>query len=84
MSGLWITERPPAQTVPGGEAMDQREFVIGSVTYEVRRMYGGERSRQELIQERVARAQMEQAAFDLTASMRYNIPSGSVRRRGEA
>lgn len=83
MAGFWITARPPVQTVAGGGAVEHREFVMGSVTYEVKRVYRGDRSREELIQQCVARAQLEQAAFDVTVIKEYNVPSGSVRRRRE-
>ena len=43
----------PGQTMVGGESMDYQELSIGSVIYEVHRIYNGSRSAEELVLERM-------------------------------
>lgn len=84
MKGLWIVEWPMAQTVAGGETVEHWECVMGAATYEISRVYGGDCTREELLQACIAKARLEQDAFDVTVPKEYNRSRGSVRRRREA
>ena len=57
--------------------MDYQELSIGSVIYEVHRIYNGSRSAEELVLERML---LEQQILPLTKGtlVRYNTLSGSV------
>jgi len=84
MEKYWIVGWPMAQTVAGGEAVEHRECVMGAATYEISRVYGGDCTREELLQACITKARLEQDAFDVTIPKEYNISRGSVRRRREA
>lgn len=44
--------------------MEHREITLGQVTYEISRVYTGERSAAELVSERAVRRLMEDPSFD--------------------
>ena len=54
----------PGQTTPGGECMEQQEFTLGQVTYEVSRVYAGSRPASELVAERLVKRLSENPPFD--------------------
>ena len=54
MENSGITCSAPAQTKPGGDAMEQQTIIMGQVTYELRRVFQGARPLVELIAERLA------------------------------
>ncbi len=54
MGNSGINHPVPAQTNPGGDAMEPQEITMGQVTYEVRRVFQGSRTIPELIVERLA------------------------------
>lgn len=54
---------PSGQTMGGGENMEHQVFPIGSVIYEVSRIYSGSRPAKELVLERMLREQPD-PAFD--------------------
>ena len=55
---------PVGQTTIGGECMEIQEITLGAVTYEVRRVYAGERTAAELVLDRMTQSQQETASFD--------------------
>ena len=47
MGNNGMNPKATGQTNPGGECMDYQEITLGQVTYEIRRVYTGERSAAE-------------------------------------
>ena len=54
MENSGINRPIPAQTNPGGDAMEQQNITMGQVTYELRRVFQGTRPLSELMVERLA------------------------------
>ncbi len=44
--------------------MEMQEITLGAVTYEVRRVYAGERTAAELVLDRMTRSRQEAPPFD--------------------
>lgn len=55
---------PPAQTTAGGGWMEQQEIQLGLVTYEIQRVYQGDRPIQELVMAQMERAGLAHPTFD--------------------
>lgn len=64
MGNNGMNPKAPGQTNPGGECMNYQEITIGQVTYEISRVYTGERSAAELVSERLAKQLSESPSFD--------------------
>lgn len=45
--------------------MDYQEITLGQVTYEIRRVYTGDRSAAELVLDRLSQAASEKPSFDV-------------------
>ena len=54
MGNNGMNPKAPGQTNPGGECMDYQEITLGQVTYEIRRVYAGERSAADLVLDRLS------------------------------
>ncbi len=54
----------PAQTTAGGGSVEQQEVQLGPVTYEIQRVYQGDRPIQELVMARLEHANLAFPAFD--------------------
>ena len=65
MGNNGMNPKAPGQTNPGGEYMDYQEITLGQVTYEIRRVYTGERSAADLVLERLSQAASEKPSFDV-------------------
>lgn len=59
-----INPPPHAQNSRGGEAMRQTDITLGEATYQVSRVFAGQRPLSELVAERLARRAAEDPAFD--------------------
>lgn len=55
---------PVGKTMTGGESMEIQEITLGTVTYEVRRVYAGERTAAELVLDRMTQDNQENPSFD--------------------
>ncbi len=55
---------PLAQTTAGGVSMEQQEVQLGLVTYEIQRVYQGDRPIQELVMAQMEHAHLAHPAFD--------------------
>ena len=66
MGNNGMNPKATGQTNPGGECMDYQEITLGQVTYEIRRVYTGERLRQL----------RKNLLLTLTPTLRYNMPVG--------
>ena len=65
MGNNGMNPKPPGQTNSGGECMDYQEITLGQVTYEIRRVYTGDRSAAELVLDRLSQAVSEKPSFDV-------------------
>ena len=65
MGNNGMNPKAPGQTNPGGEGMDYQEITLGQVTYEIRRVYTGERSAADLVLDRLSQAASEKPSFDV-------------------
>lgn len=54
----------PAQTIPGGVCMEPQEVTMGEATYEVRRVYRGDRPIQELVMAQMECQHLAHPTFD--------------------
>ena len=52
------------QTIPGGEMMEVQEIKLGQVTYEIRRVYNGDRPFSELVLDRMTQGTQPVPPFD--------------------
>ena len=59
-----MKKTPAANNNAGGETMQETEFKIGEVTYEVTRVFSGEKSMGELIADRLVESYSENPTFD--------------------
>ena len=48
-----------------GDHLDYQEITLGQVTYEIRRVYTGERSAADLVLERLSQVASEKLSFDV-------------------
>ena len=64
MAARRINSAPGVQNTCGGEYMEQQEFTLGQVTYEVSRVYTGTRPASELVAERLVKRLAENPPFD--------------------
>lgn len=65
MGNNGMNPKAPGQTNLGGECMDYQEITLGQVTYEIRRVYTGERSAADLLLEHLSQAVSEKPSFDV-------------------
>lgn len=65
MGNNGMNPKATGQTNPGGECMDYQEITLGQVTYEIRRVYTGERSAADLLLDRLSQAASEKPSFDV-------------------
>lgn len=67
MGNNGMNPKATGQTNPGGECMDMdyQEITLGQVTYEIRRVYTGERSAADLVLDRLSQAASEKPSFDV-------------------
>ena len=59
-----MNPKAPGQTNPGGECMDYQEITLGQVTYEIRRVYSGDRPVSELVLDRMTQSTKPVPPFD--------------------
>lgn len=64
MAAARINLPSDAQNSRGGEAMRQTEITLGEATYQVSRVFAGQRPLSELVAECLARRATEDPAFD--------------------
>ena len=64
MAARRINSAPGVQNTRGGECMEQQEITLGQVTYQVSRVYAGNRPISELVAERLANQISENPPFD--------------------
>lgn len=64
MGNNGMNPKTPGQTNPGGECMNYQEITLGQVTYEISRVYTGERSAADLVSERLVKQLSENPSFD--------------------
>ena len=58
---------PPGKNTRGGEFfMEYQEFALGEVTYEIRRVYAGDRSVAELLLDQLTQNNKPNPSFDET------------------
>lgn len=65
MGNNGMNPKASGQTNSGGECMDYQEIILGQVTYEIRRVYTGERSAADLVLDRLSQAASEKPSFDV-------------------
>lgn len=53
MGNIGMNSSLPGQTTPGGERMEHQEITLGQVTYEIQRVYHGNRPVSELVADRL-------------------------------
>ena len=59
-----MDSQPLGQTTSGGEYMEPQEITLGQVTYQVSRVYAGDRSASELVADRLVKRLSENPPFD--------------------
>lgn len=64
MGNNGMNPKASGQTNPGGECMDYQEITLGQVTYEIRRVYSGDRPVSELVLDRMTQNVKPVPPFD--------------------
>ena len=64
MGNNGMNRGPAGQTTSGGDTMEHQEITLGTVTYEVHRIFTGNQSVAELMMEHLGRAGVEKSSFD--------------------
>ena len=59
-----MDSQPLGQTTSGGEYMEPQEITLGQVTYQVSRVYVGDRPASELVADRLVKRLSENPPFD--------------------
>ena len=64
MADFGMNPTATGHTNPGGEHMNETEITFGPVTYEIGRVYTGDRTASQLLAEQLAQQILETSAFD--------------------
>ena len=64
MGSNGMDSQPLGQTTSGGEYMEPQEITLGQVTYQVNRVYAGDRPASELVADRLVKRLSENPPFD--------------------
>jgi len=64
MADFGMNPTATGHTNPGGEHMNETEISLGQVTYEISRVYTGDRTASQLVTEQLSQRILETSAFD--------------------
>ena len=64
MADFGMNSIATGHTNPGGEHMNETEITFGLVTYEISRVYTGDRTASQLVAEQLSQRILEISAFD--------------------
>ncbi len=68
MGNNGMKNAPEGQTNPGGEYMEYQEITLGQVTYEISRVFAGDRPAADLVLDRLSQAVSEKPSFDVNTN----------------
>ena len=64
MANFGMNPTATGHTNPGGEHMNETQITFGPVTYEISRVYTGDRTASQLVAEQLSQRILETSAFD--------------------